>query len=122
MSSDISGASYALDDSGINIKFDLKDHTPNTIVDSSPFNLIASFAISNYSNYDMVPLNITAMTKYNCDITNRVIIGIPLVQYKTEFFCFKAGAQKQIKLYQLMLSTVPPPHDITYNINSPSSS
>ncbi len=99
MSSDISGASYALDDSGINIKFDLKDHIPNTIVNSSPFNLIASFAISNYSDYDMVSLNLTALTKYSCNISNRVIIGDPLVEYKSEFFCFKAGAQKQIKLY-----------------------
>ena len=29
MSSDVSSASYALDDSGINIQFDLKDFTPN---------------------------------------------------------------------------------------------
>ena len=70
----------------------------------------------------MVPLNIAAITKYSCNITNSNIIGDPLVLYKNEFFCFKVGAQKQIKLYQLMLSTVPPPHNITYSINSPSPS
>ena len=103
MSSDVSSASYALDDSGINIKFDLKDYTPNTnvtIIGLSPFtNITESFTISNYSDYDMVSLNLTALTKYSCDISNRVIIGDPLVEYKSEFFCFKAGAQKQIKLY-----------------------
>jgi hypothetical protein len=94
MSSDVSSASYALDDSGINIKFEMKDSAPNTIVNVSPFNVTPSFSISNYSNYNMVPLNILAMTKYSCDITNYDIIGDPLVQYKSEFFCFKAGAQK----------------------------
>ena len=98
LSSDVSSASYALDDSGINIKFDLKDYTPNTnvkILGLSPFtNITDSFTISNYSNYEMVSLNVTALTKYNCEITNQVIIGDPLVQYKSEFFCFKAGAHK----------------------------
>ncbi len=62
MSSDVSSASYALDDSGINIKFDMKDSALNTIVNVSPFNITPSFTILNYSNYDLVPLNITAIT------------------------------------------------------------
>jgi hypothetical protein len=42
MSSDVSSASYTLDDSGIFTQFDLKDSAPNTIVDVDPFRDITS--------------------------------------------------------------------------------
>ena len=49
MSSDVSSASYALDDSGINIQFDLKDYTPNQIVAVGPFSdITGTFTITNY--------------------------------------------------------------------------
>jgi hypothetical protein len=63
MSSDVTSASYTLDDSGIIIQFDIKDFTPNTKVDVSPFSDITdSFTITNYSNYDMVALNVSAIS------------------------------------------------------------
>jgi hypothetical protein len=49
MSSDVTSASYTLDDSGIIIQFDIKDFTPNAKVDVSPFSDITdSFTITNY--------------------------------------------------------------------------
>ncbi len=71
MSSDVSSASYGLDDTGINIHYVLKDFTPNSKVVINPFiaDLSSSF-ISNYSTYKMVELNRTAITSYNCDIKN----------------------------------------------------
>ncbi len=66
MSSDISSASYALDYSGIKIKFDLKNHTSNIDVTTNSLSLFTnitdSFSISNYSNYDMISLKIIAIT------------------------------------------------------------
>jgi hypothetical protein len=100
MSSDVSSASYTLDNSGIIIQFDLKDFTSNTKVEVSPFTDITnSFTITNYSNYNMTAFNVSAISQYNCDITDNAVIGGPLVEFKSEFFCFKVGAQKQIKLY-----------------------
>jgi len=93
MSSDVSSASYTLDDSGIIIEFELKDFTPNTKVEVSPFiDITNSFTITNYSNYNMAAFNVSAISQYSCDITDNAVIGGPLVQYKSEFFCFKAGA------------------------------
>lgn len=64
MSSDVSSASYALDDSGINIHYDLKDFKPNSRVYANPFlaDLSSSFLISEYSTYNMWPFNRTAIT------------------------------------------------------------
>jgi hypothetical protein len=64
MSSDVSSASYALDDSGIIIHYDLKDFTPNAKVTANPFatDLSFTFAISDYSTYNMVIFNRTALT------------------------------------------------------------
>jgi hypothetical protein len=82
MSSDVSSATYTLDNSGIIKQFDLENFTSSTIVDVSPgpfFDITSSFPISNYSNYDMVAFNVSAISQYSCE-------------YKSEFFCFKAGA------------------------------
>jgi|LauGreDrversion4_2_1035121.scaffolds.fasta_scaffold186567_2 hypothetical protein len=100
MSSDVSSASYGLEDSGINIFYDLKDFTPNFRVVVNPFlAYLSSSFISEYPSYNMVELNRTALTSYNCDVKNSTIGSILLIQYKTEFFCFKVGGQKQIKLF-----------------------
>ena len=83
MSSDVSSASYTLDDSGINIQFDLKDFTPNTIVNATIItNVTGSFIISNYSNYDMVAFDVSAISNYSCNITNKTVLDdVPLVEY-----------------------------------------
>jgi polyisoprenoid-binding protein YceI len=83
MSSDVSNASYTLDNSGINIQFDLKDFTLNTIVNATIFtNITDSFTISNYSNYDLVPFNVSAISNYSCNITNKTVLDdVPLVEY-----------------------------------------
>ena len=72
MSSDASSASYGLDDTGINIHYVLKDFTPNSKVNINPFiaDLSHTLLISEYSTYNMVALNRTAITSYNCDIKN----------------------------------------------------
>jgi hypothetical protein len=62
----------------------------------------------------MTALNVSEITQYSCNITNSAKHWIPLVQNKSEFFCYKVGAQKQVKLFQLMLRTAPPPHVVNY--------
>jgi hypothetical protein len=64
MSSDVSSASYTLDNSGIIIQFELEDFIPNTKVEVSPFiDITNSFTITNYSNYNMTAFNFSAISQ-----------------------------------------------------------
>lgn len=120
MSSDISNASYALDNTGFVIKSALKDFTRNTLVTVSPFtDFTSNFSIFDYPYHNMIPLNKTAIPSYDCSVNDTKIVTHPLVQYESQLFCYKLGSSTEIKLIKFLLSIDgPPPSVITYSITN----
>ena len=81
--SNISNASYTLDNTGIIINNSLTTFPPNILINASIFTN-SSMVLFNYSNINMLPVSIANQARYQCSVSNpNPKITNPLVSFYT---------------------------------------